>query len=146
MVAEKETTSEVQRAVRGLPGSRLTQGPNNTFFGTLGKTRWCQYVCPICGRWADTARSKPPSACNLCRFYRQRRIRYPIRSTSAKERPKCRITIVNQGLTPWPCVEAWDGFSAKTQNGDRTFLSDGLNKQMRKMVGEDHFKQVGHVT
>ncbi len=78
-----------------------------------------------------------------------------------KERPICRKVIVKKGFVPFPSVKEWDGLHAKiTSDREETvaqqavsiamsffdladrqvYLSDGLRKQMKKMIAEGFFK------
>ncbi len=57
-----------------------------------------------------------------------------------RERPMCRQAIISRSLAPFPSAAEWDGFSASMSDGSRTFLSDGLIKQMARMIAEGHFK------
>ena len=67
-----------------------------------------------------------------------RRRRYPMSRNMPKERPRCRRVIIEHQLTPYPSVAAWDGCSA-FDRGRRTFLSDGLKVQMRRMIVEGYW-------
>lgn len=60
-----------------------------------------------------------------------------------KERPRCRKAICDKSLSP--CRDAkgyWDGYSALTPDGRRAFLSEGVEKQMRKMLWEGYWPLV----
>ena len=75
------------------------------------------------------------------RYFGEYRAKHPISQTQGqtiRERPLLRKCIVKYNLTPYPSLEAWDGFSAFC-SGKRTFLSEGLKKQLRKMVAEGYF-------
>jgi len=57
----------------------------------------------------------------------------------AKERPKCRESIIRLRLRPNPDVESWNGETALDENGREVFLTPGVRTQMRKMIREGHW-------
>lgn len=74
------------------------------------------------------------------RLAQARRKRSPILTSTAKERPKCRKQIIKHNLVPYPDPDAWDGIQAFRDDGEPTFLSDGMRAQMRKMIVEGYWK------
>ncbi len=72
----------------------------------------------------------------------------PVHGAYAKERPRCRGVIVREGYVPWREHDEgwWDGFSAQRPDGRRVFLSEGLKKQMRKMLWEGAWPKVGKLS
>jgi hypothetical protein len=53
-----------------------------------------------------------------------------------KERPLCRKAILKLGIAPFLTNGIWDGRHAVDKEGQRGSPSDGMRKQMRKMVDE----------
>ena len=58
-----------------------------------------------------------------------------------KERPRCRQVILKHRLRPNERDGKWDGFSARTPEGEWVHLSEGLAKQMRRMMAEKHWSE-----
>jgi hypothetical protein len=56
--------------------------------------------------------------------------------TGIRERPRCRKVIVEKGLSPNLVNEKWDRMCTRDPDGRLAFMSDGLRKQMRKMIAE----------
>jgi hypothetical protein len=55
-----------------------------------------------------------------------------------RERPLCRKAIVKLGVAPLLSRPGkWDGILAINDRGERSFLSSGMQAQMRKMLKED---------
>jgi hypothetical protein len=59
-----------------------------------------------------------------------------------KERPGCRKAILKLGLRPLTVEGEWDGSRSVDETGERGSLSDGLRKQMRRMIAEGHWSGV----
>lgn len=53
-----------------------------------------------------------------------------------KERPRCRAVILRGGLQPRLVDGVWDGRWAKNADHERIWLSEGMRKQMRRMIAE----------
>lgn len=53
-----------------------------------------------------------------------------------KERPLCRKTILNRKLSPFLVNGTWDGRRSVNPEGTRGWLSEGMRRQMRKMILE----------
>lgn len=52
---------------------------------------------------------------------------------------RCRSIILEEKLTPYPNVKSWTRFSAMDTEGDEVFLSEGMAKEMKKMIKEGLF-------
>jgi hypothetical protein len=67
-----------------------------------------------------------------------------MRGYRAKERPRCRLAIINHELRPFIDERdgVWNGFQALRSNGKRTFLSDGMRKQMGRMLREGYWVEM----
>ena len=59
-----------------------------------------------------------------------------------KARPRCRSLLIQWKLTPYTYDGVWDGHSANGRDGEQTWLSDGLRKEMRRMIGEGYWPDV----
>lgn len=59
--------------------------------------------------------------------------------TNTKERPLCRKWIIENDCRPRVIDGEWNGKNVMDCNGHSIFLSNGLMKQMRKMVRECHW-------
>ena len=53
-----------------------------------------------------------------------------------KERPLCRKAILDMELSPLLVNGVWNGKRAVGKDGRQSSLSDGMKRQMRKMVQE----------
>ncbi len=60
-----------------------------------------------------------------------------------KERPRCRKVIVERGYRPYLVDREWDGLHCVDPDGRRTGMSDGLRLQMKKMILEGYWGEVG---
>jgi DNA-directed RNA polymerase subunit RPC12/RpoP len=119
------------------PGAVIEARSDDTFIvRRRSRSKLVVYRCTTCGQWISVLAHEPPTECNACKMWRRYRRRHPITSSAAKERPRCRRAIIERGLTPWPAVDAWDGVSAKTPDGQHVSLSDGMRKELRKMIVE----------
>lgn len=58
---------------------------------------------------------------------------------NTKERPICRQIIINRVMRPNPTPEKWDNTTALTHNACEVRLTDGLRKQMGKMIQEGYW-------
>ncbi|MGD1157510.1 MAG: hypothetical protein ABSA41_17020 [Terriglobia bacterium] len=58
----------------------------------------------------------------------------------ARERPQCRKQIIKHHLRPRLEDGRWDGTATELESGNqRIFLSDGMRKQMGKMLWEGYW-------
>ena len=137
---------------RLLWGDRVAAGPRPETYLVLdhGEPQTFVYCCALCREWIDVLlvpklperwRRSLPDTCNDCRDLDEWRRRHPIRSSTARERPKMRRVIVERDLRPWPSPSSWDGFSCWGQDNRRSFLSDNLKKQMRLMFAQGYFSR-----
>jgi len=63
-------------------------------------------------------------------------INFPASQNIPKERPRCRKVIIGVGLRPLVVNGKWDGRSSSYTDGREAYISDGLRKQMKRMIVE----------
>lgn len=66
--------------------------------------------------------------------------RIHLKAVTSKERPYCRKTVISLDLMPYPSTDDWDLIHAITPKGVVTRLSEGMQKQMAKMIDEGLWK------
>jgi hypothetical protein len=62
-----------------------------------------------------------------------------MRAMSVKERPQCRKLILERRLSPYPSHMEWDGLQAIDETGERSHLSEGMRRQMARMIWQGLF-------
>jgi hypothetical protein len=68
-------------------------------------------------------------------------INFPASQNIPKERPRCRKVIIEAGLRPLVVNGKWDGRSSLYANGREAYISDGLRKQMKRMIVEGYWSE-----